>query len=128
MDILMSLNTWIIIGILLSLAEIFIPGGILLNLAIAHATGDSIAKIADAIGQPGDKNALQMQLSEQYLQQMQGLDQKSRKIILPANILDVDNWQRLGSIASKHAYSPGAHYRANTFPLARTAETRLNTA
>ena len=35
MDILMSLNTWIIIGILLSLAEIFIPGGILLNLGIA---------------------------------------------------------------------------------------------
>jgi len=70
-------------------------------LAIAQATGDSIAKIADAIGQPGGKDALEMQLSEQYLQQMQGLDQKSRKIILPANILDFDNWLATSGINSK---------------------------
>ncbi|MFT5529198.1 MAG: regulator of protease activity HflC (stomatin/prohibitin superfamily) [Alteromonadaceae bacterium] len=61
-------------------------------LAIAQATGDSISKIADAIGQPGGQKALEMQLSEQYLQQMAGLNQANRKVILPANLLDFNNW------------------------------------
>ena len=61
-------------------------------LAIAKATGDSIEKIAAAIEQPGGQQALNMQLSEQYLQKMQGLSDKSRKVILPANLLDFDKW------------------------------------
>lgn len=61
-------------------------------LAIAQATGDSIAKIADAISQPGGQKALEMQLSEQYLQQMAGLNQANRKVILPANLLDFTAW------------------------------------
>ena len=61
-------------------------------LAIAQATGDSISKIADAIGQPGGQKALEMQLSEQYLQQMAGLNHANRKVILPANLLDFNGW------------------------------------
>ena len=61
-------------------------------LAIAQATGNSISKVADAIGQPGGQKALEMQLSEQYLQQMQGLSQENRKVILPANLLDFNQW------------------------------------
>ncbi len=61
-------------------------------LAIAHATGDSISKVADAIKQPGGQKALEMQLSEQYLQQMEGLSQENRKVILPANLLDFNSW------------------------------------
>ncbi|MEW6989060.1 SPFH domain-containing protein [Colwelliaceae bacterium 6441] len=61
-------------------------------LAIATATSNAIIKIADAIEQPGGDQAINMQLSEQYLQQMTGLSDKSRKIILPANLLDFDAW------------------------------------
>lgn len=61
-------------------------------LAIAQATGNSISKIADAISQPGGKQALEMQLSEQHLQQMQGLSQANRKVVLPANLLDFNHW------------------------------------
>jgi len=61
-------------------------------LAIAQATGNSIAKIAVAIEQPGGQQALDLQLSEQYLQQMQGLSKASRKVILPANLLDFNQW------------------------------------
>ncbi|NQZ23714.1 MAG: paraslipin [Colwellia sp.] len=61
-------------------------------LAIAQATGNSIAKIAIAIEQPGGQQALDLQLSEQYLQQMQGLSQANRKVILPANLLDFNQW------------------------------------
>ncbi|WP_281559389.1 stomatin-like protein [Thalassomonas sp. RHCl1] len=68
-------------------------------LAIARATGDSIAKVANAISQPGGKQALEMQLSEQYLQQMKGLSQENRKVILPANLLDFNQW--LGTLGIK---------------------------
>jgi regulator of protease activity HflC (stomatin/prohibitin superfamily) len=61
-------------------------------LAIAKATGNSISKVADALMQPGGKKAFEMQLSEQYLQNMQGLSQAKTKIILPANLLDFDKW------------------------------------
>jgi len=61
-------------------------------IAIAQATGDSITKIAFAIEQPGGQQALDLQLTEQYLQQMQGLSQANRKVILPANLLDFNQW------------------------------------
>ena len=35
MDFLLLLETWLIIAVIFSLAEIFVPGGILLNLGVA---------------------------------------------------------------------------------------------
>jgi regulator of protease activity HflC (stomatin/prohibitin superfamily) len=61
-------------------------------IAIARATGDSIAKVADAISLPGGEKAFEMQLSEMYLQQMKGLSKENRKIIVPANVLDFNQW------------------------------------
>ncbi len=70
-------------------------------LAIAQATGDSISKLAAAIEQPGGQQALDMQLSEQYLQQMKGLSQQSTKVILPANLLDFKQWLATAGIHHK---------------------------
>ncbi|MBA6355437.1 paraslipin [Colwellia sp. BRX8-3] len=67
-------------------------------IAIAQATGDSITKIAIAIEQPGGQQALDLQLTEQYLQQMQGLSQANRKVILPANLLDFNQWLAVSGI------------------------------
>jgi regulator of protease activity HflC (stomatin/prohibitin superfamily) len=67
-------------------------------IAIAQATGDSITKIAIAIEQPGGQQALDLQLTEQYLQQMQGLSQANRKVILPANLLDFNQWLSISGI------------------------------
>ena len=61
-------------------------------LALAKATSDSIKKVAEVIDQDGGKKALEMQLSEQYLKQMKGLGNESRKVILPANLLDYQQW------------------------------------
>jgi len=67
-------------------------------LAIATATGNAIEKVAKAIEQPGGDQAIQMQLNEQYLSKMSGLSDKSRKVILPANLLDFEQWLKtLGS-------------------------------
>lgn len=61
-------------------------------LAIAQATSGAITKVADVIEQPGGDKAIEMQLSEQYLRKLSGLNQESRKVILPNNLLDFDNW------------------------------------
>ncbi len=60
--------------------------------SIARATGESIAKVAAAITQPGGEQAIEMQLKEQYLLQMEGLCKADRKVILPANLLDFEQW------------------------------------
>ncbi|WP_189637905.1 SPFH domain-containing protein [Thalassotalea sp. HSM 43] len=61
-------------------------------LALAHATADSIKKVALVIDQEGGKKALEMRLSEQYLKQMKGLGKENRKVVLPANLLDYQQW------------------------------------
>ena len=61
-------------------------------IAIATATSASLKKLAHAIEQEGGEQALNLQLSEQYLQQMSGLSKASRKVILPANLLDYQQW------------------------------------
>ncbi|WP_371374107.1 SPFH domain-containing protein [Thalassotalea aquiviva] len=71
-------------------------------LSLAKATSDSIIKVADVINQDGGKEALNMQLSEQYLKQLKGLSKKDRKIILPANLLDYQQWMNnLGLTTNK---------------------------
>ncbi|XQW84702.1 SPFH domain-containing protein [Thalassotalea piscium] len=61
-------------------------------IAIAKATGESITRIAQSIEQPGGEEALNMQLTEQYLDKLKGLSQKDRKVILPVNLLDFNQW------------------------------------
>ena len=61
-------------------------------LSLAKATAESIKKVANVIDQDGGKKALEMQLGEQYLKQMKGLGKKENKVILPANLLDYQNW------------------------------------
>lgn len=69
-------------------------------LAIATATSEAINTIADAIEQPGGDQAIEMQLNEQYIQQLAGLSAKDRKIVLPANLLDFNQW--LGTLGASN--------------------------
>ncbi|MCE2595747.1 paraslipin [Motilimonas cestriensis] len=72
-------------------------------ISIARATAASIETMADVLSLPGGENAMKMQLSEQYMKQMQGLANPSRKIILPANLLDYDAWMNtVGLTPSKN--------------------------
>jgi regulator of protease activity HflC (stomatin/prohibitin superfamily) len=70
-------------------------------MAIATATGESLKKIANSIEQPGGEQALNLQLSEQYLAKLKGLSQKDRKVILPANLLDFDQWLNTVGLGNK---------------------------
>ncbi|WNC69205.1 SPFH domain-containing protein [Thalassotalea nanhaiensis] len=69
-------------------------------LSLAKATAESIKKVANVINQEGGQKALEMQLSEQYLKQMKGLSKESRKVILPANLLDYQQWMNTMGLAN----------------------------
>ncbi|OUS29886.1 paraslipin [Thalassotalea sp. 42_200_T64] len=68
-------------------------------LSLAKATADSIKKVARVINQEGGQQALEMQLSEQYLKQMKGLSKANRKVVLPANLLDYQQWMATMGLA-----------------------------
>ncbi|WP_185967990.1 SPFH domain-containing protein [Thalassotalea sp. PS06] len=61
-------------------------------MALARATSESITKVAQVINQEGGQQALEMQLSEQYLAQFKGLSKANNKVILPANLMDYQQW------------------------------------
>lgn len=61
-------------------------------LTIAKATAESITKMAEVINTAGGSAALRVQLGEQYVKQLQGLKQQGTKVVLPANLVDYQQW------------------------------------
>lgn len=61
-------------------------------LTIAKATAESITKLAEVINSPGGSAALRVQLGEQYVKQLKGLKQQGTKVVLPANLVDYQQW------------------------------------
>lgn len=61
-------------------------------LTLAKATAESIESLAGVISAPGGHNALRIQLGEQYLKQLEGLQRKGNKVILPGNMVDFEYW------------------------------------
>ncbi|MEX0720956.1 MAG: stomatin-like protein [Balneolaceae bacterium] len=58
--------------------------------AIAEATASSIEQIADALSQPKGTEAMQLQLSEKYLDVLSGLGRTENSVILPKDISNYD--------------------------------------
>jgi regulator of protease activity HflC (stomatin/prohibitin superfamily) len=61
-------------------------------LTIAKATAESITKMATVISAPGGQNALRVQLGEQYVKQLKGLQAQGTKVVLPGNLVDFEQW------------------------------------
>lgn len=59
-------------------------------LSIAEATAKSIEEIAGALSQPKGKEAMQLQLSEKYLDVLSGLGRDENSVILPKDISNYD--------------------------------------
>jgi regulator of protease activity HflC (stomatin/prohibitin superfamily) len=58
--------------------------------SIANATAEAIEKLAAAINQEGGEMAVQMRLSEQFLERLSGLAKPGANIILPADLTRID--------------------------------------
>ncbi|MBO1271017.1 paraslipin [Shewanella sp. 4t3-1-2LB] len=61
-------------------------------LALAQATAESIEKLAAVISAPGGRNALRMQLGEQYLSKLNKLGKAGSRVVVPANLVDFQQW------------------------------------
>ncbi|MEX2477840.1 MAG: stomatin-like protein [Gracilimonas sp.] len=59
-------------------------------LSIAEATAKSIEEVADALSQPKGKEAMKLQLSEQYIEVLSGLGRDENSVILPKDISNYD--------------------------------------
>ena len=70
-------------------------------LTISRATAESIERLASVIAAPGGHNALRMQLGQQYFKQLDGLSQKSSRIVLPGNMVDFDYWMNSISLTEE---------------------------
>ncbi|MFK7871769.1 MAG: SPFH domain-containing protein [Oligoflexales bacterium] len=57
--------------------------------AIADATAASITKIAHNIELPSGKQAIQLQLTEKFIESLRGLKQEKTEIILPADLTSI---------------------------------------
>jgi len=56
---------------------------------VARATAEGIRNIAAAINQPGGKEAVNLRIAEDYLQQFGKLAQKNNTMIIPSNLSDI---------------------------------------
>ena len=70
-------------------------------LTIAKATADSINKVGQVLKSPGGKESLRVQLGEQYLKQLEALSKSDTKVVLPANMVDFEQWMRNIGLGSK---------------------------
>jgi len=58
-------------------------------LAVASATAEGIRLVAEAIQQPGGRDATQLRVAESYVTQFGNLARHTNTVILPANVADV---------------------------------------
>jgi len=60
-------------------------------LAIAQATAESIEKVGAALSMPNGVEAVNLRLSQQYLQKLGSLARPNTEVLLPANLMHLDS-------------------------------------
>jgi len=58
-------------------------------LAVATATAEGLRKVAAAIGGPGGRDAMQLRIAEDYVEQFGKLAKEANTLVVPANLTDV---------------------------------------
>ena len=58
-------------------------------LAVATATAEGLRRVAEAVSATGGREAMQLRVAEDYIQQFGNLAQKSNTLVVPANLSDI---------------------------------------
>jgi regulator of protease activity HflC (stomatin/prohibitin superfamily) len=58
-------------------------------LAVATATAEGLRLVADAVAAPGGRDAMQLRVAENYVQQFGNLARSANTLVVPANLSDV---------------------------------------
>jgi len=85
-------------------------------LAVATATAEGLRRVAEAVSATGGREAMQLRVAEDYIQQFGNLAQKSNTLVVPANLSDIAGMIALATRVFDHS-------RANGPPAAPTPAT-----
>jgi len=66
-------------------------------LAIANATAEGLRQIASAVSSPGGKEAMQLRIAEQYVNEFGNLAKESNTLVVPANLTDLASMMSLAT-------------------------------
>jgi regulator of protease activity HflC (stomatin/prohibitin superfamily) len=58
-------------------------------LAVATATAEGLRRVASAVSEPGGREAMQLRVAEQYVEQFGSLAKAGNTLVVPANLSDV---------------------------------------
>jgi len=58
-------------------------------LAVANATAEGLARVAQSVSAPGGNEAMQLRIAEQYVEQFGRLAKEANTLVVPANLSDV---------------------------------------
>ncbi len=58
-------------------------------LAVANATAEGLARVAQAVSAPGGHEAMQLRIAEQYVEQFGRIAKEGNTLVVPANLSDV---------------------------------------
>jgi regulator of protease activity HflC (stomatin/prohibitin superfamily) len=82
-------------------------------LAVATATAEGLRRVADAVSATGGREAMQLRVAEDYIQQFGNLAKQSNTLVVPANLSDIAGMIALATKVFEHS-------RANGSPAAPT--------
>jgi regulator of protease activity HflC (stomatin/prohibitin superfamily) len=58
-------------------------------LAVAEATAEGLVRVAASVAAPGGRDAMQLRVAEQYIEQLGNLAKQANTLVVPANLSDV---------------------------------------
>ncbi|HVY64268.1 MAG TPA: stomatin-like protein [Gammaproteobacteria bacterium] len=58
-------------------------------LAVASATAEGLRRVAEVVSAPGGRDAMQLRVAEEYVQQFGNMARSSNTLVVPANVSDI---------------------------------------
>ena len=76
-------------------------------LAVATATAEGLRRVADAVSATGGREAMQLRVAEDYIQQFGNLAKQSNTLVVPANLSDIAGMIALATKVFEHSRANG---------------------
>jgi regulator of protease activity HflC (stomatin/prohibitin superfamily) len=75
-------------------------------LAVATATAEGLRRVAESVGTPGGREAMQLRIAEDYVQQFGNLARSTNTMIVPASVSDIAGMIALATKVFEQSRSP----------------------
>jgi regulator of protease activity HflC (stomatin/prohibitin superfamily) len=76
-------------------------------LAVAKATAEGLRRVAEAVTAQGGREAMQLRVAEDYIQQFGGLARSANTLVVPANLSDIASMIAMATKVFEHTRDGG---------------------